>query len=239
MILFFVSSQFWIPLKFVSIIREELSFADILPGHPAFIIQSYGSVLSPLSGGTKTYSDSSSLEDLDQGNLSRALGSVVGIASLRAEGGVGPQLTSHTFGLLKARNTEYQTEEDKWLSSDEGTEWVLRTVDEVLDGVSSEEPQDQQVKAKLWYGKRDFQTFLYIPLLDPKNNKVSFKNQKESFPAPPSLTPTVQHTWNEIPADLRPHPFSSPQHTSNIRSDYLFQAQGYNEVFWFPWTYMF
>ena len=112
----------------------------------AFIIQSYGSVLSPLSGGTKTYSDTSSLEDLDQGNLSRALGSVVGIATLRAEGGVGPQLISHTFGLLKARNTENQTEEDRWLSSDEGTEWVIRTVDEVLDGVSSE---DQQVKVKL------------------------------------------------------------------------------------------
>jgi hypothetical protein len=89
------------------------------------------------------------MEDLDQGNLSRALGSVVGIASLRAEGGVGPQLTSHIFGLLKARNTEKQTEEDKWLSSDEGTEWVLRTVDEVLDGVSSEELLDQQVKVKL------------------------------------------------------------------------------------------
>jgi len=119
------------------------------PDFISFIIQCYGSVLAPLSGGTKAYSDTSSLQDLDQGNLSRALGSVVGIASLRAEGGVGPQLISHTFGLLKARNTENQTEEDKWLSSDEGTEWVLRTVDEVLDGVSSEEPQDQQIKAKL------------------------------------------------------------------------------------------
>ena len=153
MILFFMVSQFLnfsrIIFKFDSIIREELSFTDILPGYPAFIIQSYGSVLSPLSGGTKAYSDISSLEDLDQGNLSRALGSVVGIASLRAEGGVGPQLTSHIFGLLKARNTENQTEEDRWLSSDEGTEWVLRTVDEVLDGVSSEELHDQQVKVKL------------------------------------------------------------------------------------------
>jgi len=119
------------------------------PDFISFIIQSYGSVLSPLSGGTKAYSDTSSLEDLDQGNLSRALGSVVGIASLRAEGGVGPQLTSHIFGLLKARNTENQTEEDKWLSSDEGTEWVLRTVDEILDGVSSEELLDQHVKVKL------------------------------------------------------------------------------------------
>jgi hypothetical protein len=105
-------------------------------------------VLSPLSGETKTYSDTSGLEDLDQGNLSRALGSVVGIATLRAEGGVGPQLISHTFGLLKAGNAENQTEEDTWLSSDEGTEWVLRTVDEVLDGMS-EELHDQQVKAKL------------------------------------------------------------------------------------------
>jgi len=58
-------------------------------------------------------------------------------------------LISHTFGLLKARNTENQTEEDKWLSSDEGTEWVLRIVDEVLDGLSSEEPDDQQLKVKL------------------------------------------------------------------------------------------
>ncbi|KAF8803705.1 hypothetical protein BYT27DRAFT_7170917 [Phlegmacium glaucopus] len=119
------------------------------PDFISFIIQCYGSVLAPLSGGTKSYSDTSSLDDLDQGNLSRALGSVVGIASLRAEGGVGPQLISHTFGLLKARNTENQTEEDKWLSSDEGTEWVLRTVDEVLDGLSSEEFHDQPLKVKL------------------------------------------------------------------------------------------
>ncbi|KAJ2916492.1 hypothetical protein MD484_g3920, partial [Candolleomyces efflorescens] len=115
------------------------------PDFIAFIIQSYGSVLAPLSGGTKIYSDASSLADLDQGNLSRALGSVVGMAALRAEGGVGPQLISHTFGLLKARNTPNQNKEDEWLSSDEGTEWVLRTVDEILDGVSAVE----DVKAKL------------------------------------------------------------------------------------------
>ena len=58
---------------------------------------------------------------------------------------VGPQLISHTFGLLKARNTPNQNKEDEWLSSDEGTEWVLRTVDEILDGVSAVE----DVKAKL------------------------------------------------------------------------------------------
>ncbi|PPQ77339.1 hypothetical protein CVT25_010921 [Psilocybe cyanescens] len=119
------------------------------PDFISFIIQCYGAVLSPLPGQTRGYADISGAEDLDQGNLSRALGSVVGIATLRAEGGVGPQLTSHVFGLLKARSIENQSEEDKWLSSDEGTEWVIRTVDEVLDGVSAEDQDQRQVKAKL------------------------------------------------------------------------------------------
>ncbi|EIN10356.1 hypothetical protein PUNSTDRAFT_119355 [Punctularia strigosozonata HHB-11173 SS5] len=92
------------------------------PDFMSFIIQAYGSVLAPLPGG-----------DEIQGNLSRALGSVVGSACLRAEGRVGPQLTSHIFGLLKARDTEGLSDEDKWLSSDEGTEWVISTVDTLLD----------------------------------------------------------------------------------------------------------
>ena len=96
----------------------------------AFIIQSYGSVLSPLPGAAN--------ED-QQGNLSRALGSVVGIACLRTEGRVGPQLTSHVFGLLKARAAQDNlSEEDRWLASDEGTEWVIRTVDTLLDVVMAE-----------------------------------------------------------------------------------------------------
>lgn len=93
---------------------------------PAFIIQSYGSVLSPLPGAN------------EQGNLSRTLGSVVGVACLRAEGRVGPQLTSHVFGLLKARSTKDLSEEDRWLASDEGAEWVIRTVDTLLDAIITE-----------------------------------------------------------------------------------------------------
>lgn len=99
----------------------------------AFIIQSYGSVLSPLPGGAA-----------EQGNLSRALGSVVGVACLRAEGRVGPQLTSHVFGLLKARATEGLSEEDRWLASDEGTEWVIRTIDTLLDVVIAERSDPQE-----------------------------------------------------------------------------------------------
>ena len=83
--------------------------------------------MAPLPGG-----------DQAQGNLSRTLGSVVGTACLRAEGRVGPQLTSHVFGLLKARKEDRQCEEDRWLSSDEGAEWVIRTVDELVDVVTSE-----------------------------------------------------------------------------------------------------
>ncbi|KAG5723593.1 Dolichyl-P-Man:Man(5)GlcNAc(2)-PP-dolichyl mannosyltransferase [Termitomyces sp. T112] len=118
------------------------------PDFISFIIQSYGTVLSPLPGGTRAFHDESGLIDSDQGNLSRALGSVVGIATLRAEGRVGPQLTSHTFGLLKARYLEGLSAEDAWLSSDEGTEWVLRTVDEILDVISSED-QEVEVEVKL------------------------------------------------------------------------------------------
>ena len=81
-----------------------------------------------------------------QGNLSRALGSVVGTACLRAETRVGPQLVSHVFGLLKARNVEGLGEEDRWLASDEGTEWVIRTVDKIYDVARGE---SQSVEAKL------------------------------------------------------------------------------------------
>jgi hypothetical protein len=123
--------------------------ANPSPFDAAFIIQSYGSVLAPMPGGTKFYSDTAGVDDPDQGNLSQVQGSVVGTACLRAEERVGPQLTSHVFGLLKARNMKNQSKEDAWLSSDEGTEWVIRTVDKILDFLSSSEGQDSQVKMKL------------------------------------------------------------------------------------------
>ncbi|KAF8623416.1 hypothetical protein AX15_006359 [Amanita polypyramis BW_CC] len=118
------------------------------PDFISFIIQCYGSVLAPLPGETRAYSDTTNNDDLYQGNLSRALSSIVGIATLRSEGRVGPQLTSHTFGLLKARYAPDQSEEDAWLSSDEGAEWVIRTVDGILDVVSPD-AQDEPAKARM------------------------------------------------------------------------------------------
>lgn len=98
------------------------------PDFIMFIIQAYGTILSPLPQ-----------EGPQQGNLTRALGSVVAIAALRAEGKFAPQLTSHVFGLLKARYENVLNDEDKYLSSDEGTEWVIRTVDEIIDAVAADE----------------------------------------------------------------------------------------------------
>jgi len=118
------------------------------PDFISFIIQAYGAVLSPMPGALKSYSDTSNIADPDQGNLSRTMGSVVGVACLRAEERVVPQLTSHVFGLLKARDIEGKSEEDTWLATDEGTEWVIRTVDDIVDVVKSEQEQ-QDVRVKL------------------------------------------------------------------------------------------
>ena len=91
-----------------------------------------------MPGQVRSFNDESGKDDVDQGNLSRAMGSIVGTACLRAEGGVGPQLTSHVFGLLKARDVPGLSEEDYWLATDEGTEWVIRTTDAILDVVKPE-----------------------------------------------------------------------------------------------------
>lgn len=100
-----------------------------------------------MPGALRSFSDTSSIADPDQGNLSRAMGSVVGIACLRAEERVVPQLTSHVFGLLKARDVAGKSKEDEWLATEEGTEWVIRTVDDIVDVVKSEqEPEDVRVK---------------------------------------------------------------------------------------------
>lgn len=81
-----------------------------------------------------------------EGRVGRTLTSVAGVACLRTEGGVGPQLTSHVYGLLKARdfNKEGKTAGktapeddvavgDDWLSSAEGATWVVETTDKLCD----------------------------------------------------------------------------------------------------------
>lgn len=72
--------------------------------------------------------------------LGRVLTSVVAIAALRAQTGVGPQVTSHVYGLKKSileggggNGDVLQGQE--WLTSDDGVSWVIESVDDVAKAV--------------------------------------------------------------------------------------------------------
>ena len=72
-------------------------------------------------------------------NVGRVLTSVMAIAVLRAQSGVGPQVVSHVFGLRKAfedgsaeREGELPIEGGKWLASDEGSQWLIEQVDKIV-----------------------------------------------------------------------------------------------------------
>lgn len=73
--------------------------------------------------------------------VGRVATSVVAVACLRAQTGVGPQVTSHLFGLRKALDDgtwkdDVQSEEGaRWLASDEGSVWMLESVDSIVDAI--------------------------------------------------------------------------------------------------------
>ncbi|KAL6788516.1 hypothetical protein J3E68DRAFT_415113 [Trichoderma sp. SZMC 28012] len=83
--------------------------------------------------------------------VGRVMTSLVAVASLRAQTGVGPQVLSHVFGLRKAVDDgsfkddlvvedggeeERESEEGvRWLAGDEGGEWMLKTVDRIVEGL--------------------------------------------------------------------------------------------------------
>lgn len=79
-------------------------------------------------------------------DVGRVLTSLVAIATLRAQTGVGPQVLSHVFGLRKAIQQGFQEKEAEsaeerrgfeWLGSEEGSEWLLKSVDDIVDKVGS------------------------------------------------------------------------------------------------------
>ncbi|GAA5867795.1 hypothetical protein JCM8547_005239 [Rhodosporidiobolus lusitaniae] len=118
------------------------------PDLPVHILSShYGPLLS----------DPPSSPNVLGGKVGRILTSVVAIACLRAQGGVGPQVTSHVFGLLKAREELEKLEEDKeeaiegaeWLTSEEGATWVVEQVDRIVEVVSGGKGSSFGTRAKL------------------------------------------------------------------------------------------
>ncbi|EAA30321.1 hypothetical protein GE21DRAFT_10560 [Neurospora crassa] len=137
--------------------KLEAKLAEAHPDLPVHILGShYGPLLSdPPSG--KNGLDS---------KVGRSLTSVVAIACLRAQTGVGPQVLSHVFGLRKAveqgahlhefaaaaagqsggegsvkgekeRKSEEEAEGIERLASDEGCEWILRSVDAISEAMAA------------------------------------------------------------------------------------------------------
>ncbi|PLB45310.1 hypothetical protein P170DRAFT_479825 [Aspergillus steynii IBT 23096] len=78
-------------------------------------------------------------------NVGRLATSIVAIACLRAQTGVGPQVLSHVFGLRKAVedsawvNDVESEEAAKWLASDEGNTWILNSVDDIVKAIGKDE----------------------------------------------------------------------------------------------------
>jgi len=93
---------------------------NLHPDFPDWIVShAYGYVLS-----NRSYPDDT------PPLMGRTLTSVFSVSCLRAEGGVGPQLTSHVFGLLKsAYEPTAQAPHEKWISSQNGVDWLLGAVD--------------------------------------------------------------------------------------------------------------
>lgn len=78
--------------------------------------------------------------------LGRIMTSVLAISCLRAQTGVGPQVLSHVFGLRKGiedgtykmdNMTPEEEEAARWLASDEGSEWILNSVDKISEAIGS------------------------------------------------------------------------------------------------------
>ncbi|KAJ5739127.1 hypothetical protein N7533_011911 [Penicillium manginii] len=105
--------------------------ADSHPDLPVHILNShYGALLSDPVRSTGA-------------QIGRILTSIVAVSCLRAQSGVGPQVTSHVFGLRKALedgtwSTDVETEEGaRWLASDEGNTWILNSVDSIVEAIGN------------------------------------------------------------------------------------------------------
>ncbi|KDN43105.1 hypothetical protein K437DRAFT_257629 [Tilletiaria anomala UBC 951] len=112
------------------------------PDLPVFIVESeYG----PLFQTPSSFHPQSASSDPDW-EVNRLRTSLVAIASLRAQGGVGPQVTSHVWGLMKAAPSIAQDDPHKdglqWLATEQGAEWVLRSVTSICETIEGASEAD-------------------------------------------------------------------------------------------------
>lgn len=102
------------------------------PDLPVYILENhYATLLSDPPGDRKGLAA-----------VGRGLTSIVAVACLRAQTGVGPQVLSHVFGLRKAveqgahrAEAEADVEGIEKLATDEGCEWILRSVDSISEAI--------------------------------------------------------------------------------------------------------
>lgn len=78
--------------------------------------------------------------------VGRVLTSLVAVACLRAQSGVGPQVVSHVFGLRKAyehgdahAEGEKPVEGGEWLASEDGNIWLLENIDKLIFAIGAGE----------------------------------------------------------------------------------------------------
>ncbi|KAH0343553.1 hypothetical protein KCU81_g5188, partial [Aureobasidium melanogenum] len=78
-------------------------------------------------------------EEKVAGKVGRVLTSIVAVSCLRTQTGVGPQVLSHVFGLRKAfkdGTAEKEVQGGEWLAGDEGSVWLLESVDRLVEALS-------------------------------------------------------------------------------------------------------
>ncbi|KAM4061578.1 dol-P-Man:Man(5)GlcNAc(2)-PP-Dol alpha-1,3-mannosyltransferase [Hirsutella rhossiliensis] len=117
--------------------------------HPDLPVHILASHYAPLLADPPLPPPSPAADAVAAARTGRLLTSAVAVACLRAQTGVGPQVLSHVYGLRKAvddgswragwvgeRRDEADEEElVRWLAGDEGSEWILKTVDSIVEAL--------------------------------------------------------------------------------------------------------
>lgn len=135
---------------FDDIYRDQSArLRDILahshPDQAYFIVQHvYGPLFAPPSAYDGTPPD-----EAPAWEVNRLRVSLTTIAALHAQGGVGPQVTSHIYGLLRSPSSFAHVQGPEragldFLASTQGAEWLLRTINHVCFVVNGTEDADRE-----------------------------------------------------------------------------------------------
>ncbi|KAH9889728.1 hypothetical protein F4778DRAFT_753850 [Xylariomycetidae sp. FL2044] len=119
---------------------ERKLLAKLAQSHPDLPVHilngHYSNLLSNPQGG----------EEEPPVRVGRVLTSLVAIACLRSQTGVGPQVVSHIFGLRKAYERgdaaaegEVPVQGGEWLASEEGNIWLLENIDRLVEVIGGGE----------------------------------------------------------------------------------------------------